>query len=70
MAKKTTKAIKIPLEKRDFEKEYQDLFEIRGSGIESVDYELNEDSGHIKKFSLLKKTPTPVLTSYTFTTNC
>ena len=34
--------------------------------LELIEFERGENYGHIKKFSLLEKSPTPILTTHTF----
>lgn len=67
MKKKKSEIKMQQLDERDFVKEYNDLMELMGNFTEVSNFDNNEPVGHIKKFSLLKKTPVPILTNYTFT---
>lgn len=57
------------LKERDFIKEYYELLVKFGIDIDTVNYRWHENSGHIKRFSLLEKTPTPILTDSTIIIN-
>lgn len=52
---------------RDFEKEYNDLLLLMGRTLDAMKFEWKKDGDHIKKFSLLKDSPTPILTNHIIT---
>ncbi len=64
--KKGAKNRKNSTKGRDFYKEYEQIVKHLGYKVDSIDFELGENSGHIKKYSIYKETPTPVLTDFTF----
>lgn len=64
--KKNETVVDIRSDQRDFIKEYEAFFIKLGYDIKSMEFELRQDGGHIKKCSLFEKSPTPVLTNYTF----
>lgn len=66
--KKGAKNREKPTKGRDFHKEYEQIIKRLGYKMDSIDFELGENSGHIKKYSIYKDTPTPVLTDFTFST--
>jgi ubiquitin len=69
MKKKPTKEAKKadnqPLATRDFVKEYEEFLQKWGYDINFMKFQWNDGNGHIKKFSLFEKSPTPILTTHT-----
>jgi len=58
--KKESTKKEISLE-RDFEAEYMQLFERLGHDYKLMEEDWNKKSSHIKKFSLLKNNPAPII---------
>lgn len=50
---------------KDFVEDYTEIMKILGKDMQSVENDWNNNGRHIKKFSLLKETPTPILTDHT-----
>ena len=50
------------LPERDFFSEYNEIMKLAGRDLSSIKNEWDNNGGHIKKFSLLEKTATPILT--------
>lgn len=55
---------------RDFEKEYNELMQFVKKSLDHQwrgEHEWNKQGDYIKKFSLLKESPTPIITNNIFT---
>jgi hypothetical protein len=53
------------LPERDFFSEYNEIMKLAGRDLFSIESEWDHGGRQIKKFSLLKATPTPILTDHT-----
>lgn len=56
--------------KRDFSKEYEEIMRIADRNMEMIEQDWQKNGQHIKKFSLLKNTPTPMLSDHTNPFSC
>ncbi len=56
-------------EKKDFEKEYSEIFSILGINADNIRHEWNKEGDNIKEFNLYEDHPTPILTPNTHSLN-
>ncbi len=68
MAKEENKVTKV--EKKDFKKEYSEIFSILGINSENIRHEWNKEGDNIKEFNLFEDHPTPILTPNTHSLDC
>lgn len=56
-------------EKKDFNKEYSEIFSILGINAETIRHEWNKEGDVIKEFNLYEDHPTPIITPNTHSLN-